>query len=275
MHARTPKRRKMIVACVVLALLLAACSSGPSATKGPEAQPTTPAESVATKVAEPTAEPEATPEVASDEGTLVANTVDNLVKLAPVHLVSQYEYKEGDEVTNKSRFEADVDANGNQHLWLYDQSDAVTEMYIVDKTMYIGMGGGQFVPTGEVEDDASFAILAVYGGAYFLAYNNLEDARNVGSESVNGYQAVKYEINYDLASLGLGGLVANAQGAEWTYQGFAWVDSGSGALVRGRVDWSGKAADSDVTQSIHSEFDATPGTVTEITAPENVLSLEQ
>lgn len=270
MNARTPGTRWMIVACVVvLTLSLSACSSGkPTA---PSASPTEVAE------AEPTPEPEveATAEPPADEGTVVENTVDNLVKLAPVHLVSQFVYKENDEVTNTSRFEADVDANGNQHLWLYDQNDTVTEMYIVDKTMYIGTGDGQFMPTGEVEDDAGFAVLAVYGGAYFLAYNNLEDARKVGSEAVNGYQAVKYEIQYDLASLGLGGVVAGAQGAEFSYQGFAWVDSASGALVRARVDWSSKAADSDVTQSIHSEFDATPGTVTEITAPENVLSLGQ
>ncbi|MCL6432123.1 MAG: hypothetical protein K6V36_14905 [Anaerolineae bacterium] len=261
---------------LALALLLTGCSTGPKA-----AQPTAetgPAQAAPTKepeptgVVEPTAEPQAAPE---DAGERIDNALDNLLKLAPLHLVSYFEYKQGDDKAQTSRFEGDVDANGNQHMFLYVDDGESVELYIVDGTMYLGGGEGQFLAMGEAPEGSTFAFLGLYGGAYLLSYNQLEDAKRLGSESVNGFDCDKYQVRYDLSTAGLSGAIAQAQGVEWEYEAFAWIEKGTRALVRARVDWKGKSSADAEVSTYHSEFDATRGTVKEIKAPEKVMSFGQ
>jgi hypothetical protein len=151
---------------LVLGLLLTGCSSGPKAVQptaetGPtQAAPT--AEPEPTKVVEPTVEPQAAPEGA---GERIDNALDSLLKLAPLHLVSYFEYKQGDDKAQTSRFEGDVDANGNQHMFLYVDDAESLELYIVDGTMYLGGGEGQFLAMGEAPEGSTFAFLGLYGGA--------------------------------------------------------------------------------------------------------------
>ena len=217
-----------------------------------------------------TAKPGATP---TEEATRLENAFNNLVKLAPVHMSSSFVAKSSDQVTSSLSYEADLDAAGNQHMKLVSGSDQPVEIYVVDGKMYLGTGEGQFMAMGDVEKDTGFAFLTIYGGAYLLAFNDLSEAKLVGSEAVGPWRANKYQVNMDLASFGLGGLAAGAQGAQWQYQGFAWVEPSKGALVKAVTDWSGKAAGSATVESYHSEFLASQGTVTKITAPENLISV--
>ena len=217
-----------------------------------------------------TAKPGATP---TEEVTQLENAFNNLVKLAPVHLSSSFVSKAGDKVNSSLSYEADLDAAGNQHMKLVSGTDQPVEIYVVDGKMYLGTGEGQFMPMGDVEKDTGFAFLTVYGGAYLLAFNDLSDAKLVGSETIGPWRANKYQVNMDLASFGLAGLAAGTQGAQWQYQGFAWVEPSKGALVKAVTDWSGKAAGAAETESYHSEFVASKGTVTKITAPENLVNL--
>ncbi len=231
-------------------------------------------EGAATEVAEEPTEvaEEPTEEPGEEAETELQNTFDNLLHLAPVHMTSSWVRKVGEEVEASSSYEADLDANGNQHISLVSNDEPV-ELYLVDGTMYIEVEEGQFMGVGEIEDDAGFSFLALYGGAYLLAFNDLQDARLVGTEAVGPWQANKYEIQMDLGSFGVSGIAAGVQGAEWDYHGTAWVEPNSGALVKAVVDWRGKGADGDEVESWHSEFLASEGTVTEITAPENVLGM--
>lgn len=291
MDARSPQVRRLIVAGIIVSsLLLTACSfikqAGGSVVKTkvaevvptglPEALETKAAEVIATTVPEEeTPEPEAEP---SGETTSMEGTVGKLLQLAPVHLESAYETKMGDVVESSLRFSGDMDANGNQHVFLYDQGELSAELYVVDGTLYVGTeadGETVFISLGESAEQGDISYLAVYGGAYLLVFDDLEEATLVGSESVNGYDTDKYRIAYDLSSLGLGGFVEGAQGAEWNYEGYAWIEKETGALVKAVVDWSGKGSDDEELESYHSEFEATPGDFGEITAPENVMSLEE
>jgi len=246
-----------------------------AATVASEAEETPATELEATETpeaAEATPEPEATASEGEEEE--IEEPLNNLLKLAPLHVTSSFVQKSGDEVANKSRYEADIDASGNQHMFFYDQNDQKTEMYLVDRTLYIGTEEGQFLGVGDIEEDAGFAFLAIYGGAYLLGFNNMEEAKRVGSETVSGFDCDKYEFKYDLAGLGLSGLAADVQGAEWEYKAFAWIEKTTKAVVRGQVDWKSKSADSDVVETFHSEFEATKGTVDKIEPPENVLNVE-
>ena len=265
-----------LAAMLVLGLLASGCGiakqAAQSAVGTTVAQALPTEEPEPTEVVEPTEEPEeAVGEEGEEAGEEIDNALDNLVELAPLHMVSVFEYKEGEEITNKSRFEGDLDANGNQHIFISSGEEEPVEIYIVDDTMYLKGEEDQFISLGEIEEEGGFAILAVYGGAYLLAYNDLQDARRLGSESANGFDCDKYQIQYDLASAGLSGAVAGAQGVQWEYESFAWIEKDTKALVKARVDWKGKGSGDEVMSSFHSEFDATPGTVEEITAPENVL----
>ncbi len=298
MDVRSPYTRRLILTgIVVCALLLTGCSFIKQAggalvqtkvaevvpTGLPEALGTQAAEAVSTAIPEEeTPEPADEPEPAeepepSGETTSMDGTVEKLLLLAPVHFESAYESKIGDVVDAALSFSGDMDAKGNQHFYLYDQGELSAEIYVVDQTLYVGTeqdGETMFVSLGESAEQGDISYLAVYGGAYLLSFNTLDEATRVGSESVNGYDTDKYKIAYDLSSLGLGGLVGEAQGAEWNYEGYAWIDKETGALVKAVVDWSSKDADDDQVRSFHSEFEASPGDFDEITAPENVIDIE-
>lgn len=262
-----------LLAAVVLSTTLLGCGAADTGKQAANAakEPATQVPQQASTSAKPaTPKPGATP---TAETTEVENAFNNLVKLAPVHLKSAFVTKKGEKVQSSVSYEADVDAKGNQHLKLMSGDGDPVELYVVDGKMYVGAGEGQFVMAGDVEKDAGFAFLAIYGGAYLLAFNELKDAKLVGSEAVGPWQANKYQVNLNLASFGAAGLVAGAQGAQWQYQGFAWIEPTKQALVKATADWSGKAAGAAETESYHSEFLASKGTVTEIKAPEGVLGL--
>ncbi|MGQ9683088.1 MAG: hypothetical protein ACUVX9_11160 [Anaerolineae bacterium] len=220
---------------------------------------------------EEAAGPEATSEPSAEK-----NLLDNLVKLAPVHIKSSYELKEGDRVVRWGSLEGDIDANGNQHLFLTNDGGSPSELYLIDGALYIKSDDSdQFVKMEGFGDDAdsTFAFIALYGGAYMLAFNNLQEARMLGSESVNGYNTQKYEFKSDLASLGVSGLAAGVQGATWEYQNMAWIETSQQAIVKGLLAWVAKGADDAEPSSFTSSFDAMPGTVKSIQPPDNVLDL--
>ena len=268
--------RLALVCFVIAGLALAGCGGRRSAapSEGQAGAAPTAALEATAEPEEPTAPPEESGSEAVGEEAEVTGALDNLLKLAPLHMRSVFVATDADGETTEVRFEGDLDAKGNQHVLLYGEDDQATELYVVDGKLYIGVEGSQFMALGEVEAGESFAFVALYGGAYLLAYNDLGSAKRVGSETVNGFQTDKYEVKLDLASFGLGGLAAEAQGAEFKYEGYAWVESSSGALVRSQVDWTAKASAEEKAETWHAEFDATKATVEEIQAPENVLSLE-
>lgn len=248
------------LACLVItSLLLTGCSAARSADE-PLAE---------TKAAEAA---EATEEARAEQGAGLENALDNLAELAPVHVRSSYVARQGDEVTEQTEYEADLDAMGNQHVVIHSEDGDVLELYVVDRILYFGSEGDQFVSVGEMEEDSPFAVVAAYGADYLLAFNDLENAEKVGSETVNGFQTDKYEFKLDLGEMGLASLAAGAEGGQFDYQAYAWIEPASGALVRSQVDWTVKDPDEAVAETFHSEFDATKGTVAEIEAPENVVS---
>jgi len=269
-------RVPVVVVLIALAMLspaLSGCGAANTAKQAANAAKdlaTQAPQQVNTPTKAPAAKPGATP---TQEVTQLENAFNNLVKLAPVHLSSSFVFKAGDTVNGSVSYEADLDAAGNQHMKLVSGSDQPVEIYVVDGKMYLGSGGGQFMAMGNVEKGSGFGFLTMYGGAYLLAFNELSDAKLVGSETVSPWRANKYQVKVDLASLGMAGLAAGAQGVQWQYQGFAWVEPNTGALVKAVTDWSVKAANSNVTESYHSEFLASQGTVTKITAPQNVIGL--
>lgn len=272
MHKQTRTVVLLSLLCLLaLSPLLVGCGGGntakPTASQAAEELSQEPTEEA---VEEPTEASISEPTEAA--ATELENTFDNLLSLAPMHITSSLTYKSGDQVETNMSYEADVDANGNQHMTIVS-NDQPVEIYLVDGKMYMGAEGDQYIGVGDVEDDAGFGFLAIYGGAYLLAFNDLQDATLVGREAVGPWQADKYEIKMDLGSLGLGGLVAGVEGAQWDYSGTAWVEPNAKALVKAVVDWSGKGSDETQTTSWHSEFLASEGTVTEITAPENVLGI--
>ena len=214
--------RWMLVTLIVLlsgSVVLSGCCGLPNVAGN--AVKTKAAEALATGMAgvqatpdggEATVEPgeEATVEPGEEvtaEPSIEEKVLDNLVKLAPVHIVSSYENKKGDSVVRSGGLEGDIDANGNQHLFLTSDGGSPTEIYLIDGALYIkSEDSDQFVKMEGFgsDSDSAFAFIAIYGGAYMLAFNNLEEAKLVGSESVNGYNTQKYEFKNDLGSLGAG-----------------------------------------------------------------------
>ena len=265
-----------VAALLGISLMLAGCGG-----KAKE-PPTEPVPTVESSQAEPTAEAaQAQPTAGSSEAASageggsqeITNALDNLLKLAPVHLKSSFNVKKGDQVSSQGRFEGDLDAKGNQHIVLYDENDNTTELYLVGGKMYIKSDGDQYMAIGDVPQDSAFSFLAIYGGAYLLAFNDMQDAKKVGRETVNEFPADKYEFKYNLASLGLAGAVEGAQGAAFDYKGYGWIEPQSQALVRSQVDWTSKGASEQEAEAYHSEFEASRGTFGEIRAPANVLDL--
>lgn len=259
--------RLALVALVVLSVALVGCGgkgakSGVRATQAAKDVPEERSQAKATEAA-PTV-------LGAEERTEFESTLDNLVKLAPLHITSTFVSKKGEEVEWTSRLEADLDAKGNEHIILYDQQNQKTEFYIVDRKLYLKDESGAVVMLGDMPQGGAFAFLAVYGGAYLLAFNNLEDARRLGSETVNGFSTDKYEVKINLMNAGIPGAAAKLQGVEWDYKGLAWIEKQAKALVRAEVDWKGKPSGQDVLESYHSEFEARKGTVTEIKVPTSV-----
>jgi len=250
-----------LIGLVAASLILAGC--GRKAT--PQATPT-PQEKATVAQAESA--------TASGNGSTseTEKLLDNLLQLAPVHFTSSFTYTKGSNVTSKADLEGDLDARGSEHLYINDQNGQKMELYLVGGTLYLKSESDEgFVALSNMPQDSAFSFLSIYGGAYLLGFNQIKDAREVGSETVNGYDAVKYAIQQDNSSLSLSGLITTTKDIKWDYQGFIWVEPKTRAMVRAVVQWTTDAE--GVKESYESEFNATKGTESMIDAPTNVIDL--
>lgn len=262
-----------LLCLLALSLLLSGCSAANTAGQVPDAgkdlatKAPDVAREAATQAAEPTPQelterPSEEPgesEGSGDRAT-VESPLGNLRMLGSVHVNSSYWAKKAGRVTSEGALEGDVDANGNQHMVL--TGDAETEVYVVDGTLYMKTeGDARFVAMEGLAEDAPFLYLMNYGGLYALGVGT-EGADNAGSEAVNGFQCEKYQLSWD--TLG----IAAPAGAD--LQGYAWIDTGSRALVKSQLDWTIPAHDGQPEQAYHSEFSATRAAVAAITAPADV-----
>lgn len=271
----------VLLAAMVLGTALSGCSAINTAkqvaevakelaTKAPDIanKVATKAPDIAKEVATKAPQPGATPAEATTE---LDNAFDKLLLLAPVHMSSFWVTKTNEQIESSVSYEADVDAAGNQHIKML-MNDEEVELYVVDKALYIKAEGDQYISMGS-SDDEGFTFLLAFGGAYLLAFNDLEGATLVGTEAVGPWQTDKYKINMNLASLGVSGAAAGLQGADWKYQGSAWIEKSKGALVRALVNWDYKPAGSAATENYHAEFRASKGNVSEIKAPANAVGI--
>ncbi len=210
---------------------------------------------------------EATPEGGASEGNGEENLLKNLLKIGPIHMASSYFVKEDDKTASEGKLEGDIDAKGNQHV-LLEFDGKKTETYVIGEDVYLkSEGEEQFIPMVGIGKDTPFFYMLGYGGLYAMGIGT-EDANKVGSESVNGFQCDKYEVNWN--TLGVAAL-AGLSGMD--YKGFAWVEPTAKALIKSQFDWTIKATSDHGAQVYHSEFSATKGTVNEITKPDNVLDI--
>lgn len=248
---------------IILITSLAACGGGAKSTPRPTDTP----------VPTPTPVPTDTPVPPTPEETAGADELDSLIShlalLAPVHVVSVLTQTEGDNAPKVTKTEADIDAAGNQRIRLYDGDTMTADILFVDKQMYMGTGENQYVALGPQDDP--WIALTIYGGAFLLMFNNLQEAEFVGREQANGFSTNKYRVQIDLSQFGLSGLIAGQQGAVLDYEGFAWVEMNAKALVKAQVLYRAKSTTDEKVTEIRTEFDAVRADVAPIETPTNVI----
>lgn len=252
-----------VLLVIAMAASLAACGGGAKATPGPTATPKPSPTPVPTNT--PTPEPEPT----AAEPTELESLISNLTRLAPVRVESILSNQEGDEPARITRTEAEIDAAGNQRVRLYEGDNLSGEFLFVDKQMYVATGDDQYVAMGEVDDP--WVVLTVYGGAFLLVFNNLQDAEFVGKEQVNGFNTNKYRVRIDLSQFGLSGFVAGQQGAVLEYEGFAWVEMNAMALVKAETLYRAKSTTDEKVTELRTTFNAQKADVPTIEKPANIL----
>ncbi len=248
---------------IVMATTTAACGgakSTPKPTPTPVPSPT--------PTPQPTDTPVPTPPAESETAEL-NSLISHLSQLAPVRVVSVLSQTEGDSLARVSRTEAEIDAAGNQRVRLYDGDNLSAELLFVDKQMYMGTGEDQYVFMGEQDDP--WIALSIYGGAFLLLFNDLQQAEFVGKEQVNGFSTNKYRMQIDLSQFGLSGFVAGQQGAVLEYEGFAWVEMNAKALVKAQVLYRAKSTTDEKVTEIRTEFDAVKADIAPIEKPANVI----
>lgn len=263
MRARNVLLQAMSVLLIIaMALPLAGCGGGAKSTPKPTDTP----------VPTPTPRPTDTPVPPTPEEPTGAEELDSLIQhltlLAPVRVVSVLMQKEGDNPATVTKTEAEIDAAGNQRVRLYDGDSVSGEFLFLDKQMYM-RAGDQYVALGEVDDP--WVVLTLYGGAFLLVFNNLQEAEFVGREQANGFSTNKYRIRIDLSQFGLAGLMAGQQGAVLDYEGFAWVETNAKALVKAQVIYRAKSTTDEKVTEIRTEFDAVRADVAPIEKPANII----
>lgn len=263
MRARNVLFQAMSVLLIIaMTLPLAGCGGGAKSTPKPTDTP----------VPTPTPRPTDTPVPPTPEEPTGAEELDSLIQhltlLAPVRVVSVLTQKEGDNPATVTKTEAEIDAAGNQRVRLYDGDSVSGEFLFLDKQMYMS-AGDQYVALGEVDDP--WAVLTLYGGAFLLMFNNLQEAESVGKEQANGFSTNKYRIRIDLSQFGLAGFVAGQQGAVVDYEGFAWVETNAKALVKAQVIYRAKSTTDEKVTEIRTEFDAVRADVAPIEKPANII----
>lgn len=194
----------------------------------------------------------------------------HLAPLAPIRVTSTLSIKEGDAPECVNRTEAEIDAAGNQHIWLYDGDTLSGEFLFVDKQVYMS-AGEQYVALGTADDP--WSVMMVYGGGFLflLLFNDLHQAELVGREQVNGFSANKYRVQVDLSQFGLAGMTMGAQGAVLDYEGFAWVEMNAKALVKAETLYRAKSTTDEKITEIRMAFDAVKADIAPIEKPTNVL----
>lgn len=252
-----------ILLVIALATALVGCGGGAKSTPKPTATPLpTP-----TPVPTPTPEPEPT----AAQPTELDSLISHLARLAPVRAESVLSTQEGDNPATVNRTVAEIDAAGNQRIQMYEGDNLAVEILVVDNQMYLKMEGDQYMAMGESNDP--WAALMMYGGAFLLMFNDLQQAEFVGKEQVNGFSTSKYRVQVDLSQFGLGGFVAGQQGAVLEYQGFAWVEMNAMALVKGETLYRAKSTSDEKVTEIRTTFNAQKADIPAIEKPANILGL--
>ncbi|MBC7257737.1 MAG: LppX_LprAFG lipoprotein [Chloroflexi bacterium] len=252
-----------VLLVVAMATALAACGGGAKSTPKPQAT------AAPTATPAPTNTPTPEPQPTQAETTELDSLISHLKLLAPVRVVSTFTAKEGDNPESVTRTEAEIDAAGNQRVRLYEGENLTAEFLFVDKQMYMGTGENQYVALGPQDDP--WEALMLYGGAFLLVFNNLQEAEFVGKEQVNGFNTNKYRVKIDLSQFGLGGFIAGQQGAVVDYEGFAWVEMNAKALVKAETLYRAKSTTDEKVTEMRTEFDAVKADVAPIETPTNVI----
>jgi hypothetical protein len=270
-HVRTKGyfvRAISILLVIAIATALVGCGGGAKSTPKPTATAApTPTPLPTNTPVPPTPEPAAQPTEGAT--TELDSLISHLALLAPVHVVSTLTTKEGDNPESVTRTEADIDAAGNQRIQLYEGDSLSAELLFVDQQMYMGTGGDQYIAMGEQTDP--WVALTVYGGAFLLMFNDLQQAELVGREQVNGFDTNKYSIQFGLGQLGLSGFLAGQQGAVMENTGFAWVERNANALVKAESLYRVKSTTDESATEMRTAFDAEKADIPKIEKPTNIL----
>ena len=193
--------------------------------------------------------------------------IDNLPRLGPVHMVSTYIIQQGGETLYRARVEADLDARHNLHLTVAlsdrDQAQQV-ELWVIDDVLYVAPRHHSnllLLPLAYRGATLLAAHLFYGGGSLVRDEAALSEA---GAEAVNGYDALRYELRFDLTNLGAQGEEMREKGVILHCYGYLWLERDTRALVRTRLEMTEQGVNDRLARVHRQEFDAYPGTVQEI-----------
>lgn len=252
-----------VLLVVAMTTALAGCGGGAKSTPKPQAT------AAPTPTPVPTNTPTPEPQPTQAETTELDSLISHLGLLAPVRVVSTFTTKEGDNPESVTRTETEIDAAGNQRVRLYQGENLTVELLFVDKQMYVKSENDQYLAMGEQNDP--WDALVIYGGAFLLIFNNLQEAEFVGKEQVNGFNTNKYRVKIDLSQFGLSGLLAGQQGVVLDYEGFAWVEMNAKALVKAETLYRAKSTTDEKVTEMRTAFNAEKADVAPIETPTNVI----
>ncbi|GAB4400010.1 MAG: hypothetical protein Kow00123_07340 [Anaerolineales bacterium] len=254
-----------ILLVIAMATALVGCGGGAKSTPAPTATPRP------TPTPVPTDTPTPQPEPTAAEPTELDSLISHLARLAPVRVESVLSSQEGDNPPTINRTVAEIDAAGNQRIQMYEGDNLTVEILVVQNQMYMKSEGDQYLSMGESNDP--WSALMLYGGAFLLVFNDLQQAEFVGKEQVNGFSTNKYRVQVDLSQFGLSGFVAGQQGAVLEYQGFAWVEMNAMALVKGETLYRAKSTSDEKVTEIRTTFNAQKADIPAIEKPTNILGM--
>jgi len=234
---------------------------------------TTPAP-IAEETTVPTAEGTTVPSAGGTKEEVLHNTLNNIVKLAPVHATSLWATYKGKDLQEKFRVEMDIDTNGNRHIFIFQGDKSQTEIIAFDNDLYIRNGPDeQFLLLPGQTGEADLGYLAAYGAPWIVFFNDVKNAKKVGHESVNGFSADKYDTKFN--TLGMGGILgaaAAAQGGIFDYKGNAWIETKNKALVKATVDITVKEKGKKVPTILQIRYDVKKARVEPVQKPTDVFS---
>jgi len=244
---------------------------------------TTVAESNATESAtsvpqagQPTQVPNAEATTAPSAGTgqeQLNNTLANVVKLAPVHATSLWASYNGKDLKRKMRVEMDIDTVGNRHIFIFQGGKMQTEIVAFGDQLFLRNGPDeQFISLPGQAGGADLAYMSLYGAPWLMFFNDVQNAKKVGHETVNGFSADKYDTKFNTMGMGILGAAAAAQGGAFDYKGTAWIESKTKALVKATVDITVKNKGNKVPSVFQVRYDVKKAKVAPIQKPTNVFT---